>query len=360
MPTISIRTLSGQSVTLGVSDGRFTAPDGDAPLDLTGLHAVRGLVDAHAHLANESIHDVADLTATPPGSPKTRAWTHLESGVFLLFDKGGRDRSHLRILSEPPSRRPDLEMAGTILYPPGGYYAGFADLEVDLADLTSIIGEQASGDASWVKLVGDWPKPGQGPTPNYTEEQLAEVVSVAHGAGRRVAIHAAAPRTSSMAVAAGVDSIEHGLFLTPDDVAALGARGGAWVPTISAMTMVRDSLRPGGSGWNLFDEGIANARSLLVDAVDAGVTVLCGTDLGLAHGQVAHEAVELARSGLSPEQTVTAVTTAGYDYAGLGSSFAPGEPADVVAFAANPLEDITTLTSPVVVIRRGSVLVDRR
>lgn len=366
MGNVSFRTLDGELLTLGTEGGRFAGPVDGGTLDLTSLYSVRGLVDAHAHLASDSLADaVASISQRPDPlvvtrGARRRAWSQLASGVFLVFDKGAGGRGQLSILSEPPGRRPDAEMAGTILYPPGGYYPGFSAAELDLSALEATIAAEAQSPASWVKVVGDWPRPGQGAVPNFTEEQLAQVVGVAHAAGCRVAIHAAAPRTSSLAVAAGVDSIEHGLFLTSGDVGVLGARGGAWVPTITAMTGVRDSLRPGGSGWTLFDEGLANARRLLPDAVAAGVTVLGGTDLTLPHGTVAREGVALSAAGMTSPDVVHALTDAGYDYAGLGAPFALGGPADIVAFAADPREDVRALTEPVVVMRHGAVLVDRR
>jgi hypothetical protein len=324
-------------------------------------------VDAHAHLASDSLEDATEkIGQSKSGAggggrmPLDRAWSHLESGVFLLFDKGAGNRAHLAILSESPDRRPDMEMAGTMLYPPGGYYPGFSTGEVDLSTLTAAIAVEAVAPASWVKVVGDWPRPGQGAVPNFSEEQLAEVVEVAHTAGCRVAIHAAAPRTSTMAVAAGVDSIEHGLFLTDEDVRALGARGGAWVPTITAMSGIRDSLRQASSGWALFDSGIANAKRLLAGAADAGVVVLAGTDLTVPHGGVAIEGVALANAGLGATGAVHALTDAGYSYAGMAEPFMPGAPADLVGLRADPREDISALLDPIVVMRRGRILVDRR
>ena len=359
MVNVGFRTLGGAQVVLGIEAGVWTLPT-DAPIiDLTELYAVRGLVDAHAHLSADSL---ADATSAGPGSRSVgdRAWSQLASGVFLLFDKGAGDRAHLSVLSEPPDRRPEMQMAGTILYPPGGYYPGVSTCEVDVADLGGLIAEEAAAPATWVKLVGDWPRPGQGAVPNFTVEQMAEVVHIAHAAGCRVAIHAAGPLTSSMAVEAGVDSIEHGLFLTEDDLVTLGARGGAWVPTLLAMAGVRDSLRTGSSGWTLFDEGITNAARLLPAAVEAGVTVLAGTDLTVPHGGVAREAIALAEAGLAAADVVHSLTDAGYGYARLGEPFSVGSPADLVGFAADPRERVSALAVPTVVMRRGHLLADRR
>lgn len=361
---VSFRHIDGRTRTLGMADGLFTDPVDGPIIDATALYAVRGLVDAHSHIASDSLADAipSGRKGSSPGdrTPRDRAWSQLESGVFLLYDKGAGDRAHLSILSEPPTSRPDMEMAGTILYPPGGYYPGFSPRELDLDDLIPTVATEAEAPAKWVKVIGDWPRPHQGAVPNFTGDQLARVVEIAHSAGCRVAIHAAAPHTSTMAVAAGVDSIEHGLFLTEDDIRALGARGGAWVPTIAAMSGVRDSLRPDSSGWRLFDEGLANARQLLVPAIKAGVVVLAGTDLTVPHGQVAMEGLTMAEAGLPATEVVHVLTEAGFAYGGLGEAFRVGGSADLVAFAADPRDDIGILLDPILVMRRGELIVDRR
>lgn len=357
MATVAFRTADGTEYVRSIVDGRFT-PGGAPDLDLRALTSLPGFTDAHAHLANDSLDDY--LGASPASSPAGRAFAHLRSGVFLVYDKGAANRSHLSVLDEDPSRRPDLEMAGSIIHPPGGYYPGVSDRESDVADLVAVASEEASGPARWVKLIGDWPRPGLGAIPNYDEGDLARVVATAHAAGCRVAIHTAAPGTPSMAVRAGVDSIEHGLFLGAGDIELLGSRGGAWVPTLIAMASIRDALRAGSSGQILFDDGLRNAASLLRDAVDAGVHVLAGTDLAVPHGRVAEEAVAMAEAGLGPALALEALTTAGRAYAGLGDPWADGSPADLVAVAGDPTSDPTTLLDPVVVMRHGDLLVDRR
>jgi len=57
---------------------------------------------------------------------------------------------------------------------------------------------------------------------------------------------------------------------------------------------------------------------------------------------------------------VAAVTTAAYEYAGIARGFLPGRPADAVFFRADPRDDPKTLLDPVLVLRRGRVVVDRR
>jgi imidazolonepropionase-like amidohydrolase len=157
-------------------------------------------------------------------------------------------------------------------------------------------------------------------------------------------------------VAAGVDSIEHGLFLADDDLPGLAERGGAWVPTILGAEAIIEMLGADSTGGRLLTDGVANVRDLLPEAERLGVTVLTGTDLAVPHGKVAHEATRLHELGLSKEATLRAVTTAAFDYLGVAHGFVPGMPADAVFVEGDPRGDLETLLEPRVIVRSGRVV----
>lgn len=357
---LTIRPLDGEPFELAIDGHHFAAVDDgpiDERLDTADWFAIAGLADCHAHLSSESTdhtHERVDGDALEQ-VVIDHAWAQLQGGVFLVADKGSHSEVSLRILDQPPASRPDLSMAGRIVTAPGGYYGGFG-IEVDEADLVAAVSDVTGGGAEWVKLIGDWPRKGVGAIPNYTEEGFAAAVRVAHDAGCRVAIHTCAPETATLAVAAGIDSIEHGLFLTADDVVALGARGGAWVPTIAAMEGIRDMLGAESSGGKLFVDGLNNVRDLIGGAADAGVTVLAGTDLYLAHGGVAGEALKMAEYGMDPAAVFTAMTDAAYEHLGVARGFAPGQAADVLFVDGDPREDLAVLGDPKLIIRHGQIV----
>jgi imidazolonepropionase-like amidohydrolase len=349
---VILTDLAGSTFERGIAAGRWTE-SGDGPvLDLSAAVCLPGLADGHAHLA----HD--DMSNLPPGDPAeiaARAFRAIEGGVFLVFDKGSCDTAVLTLIDRPPTERPHLEAAGRIVAGLDGYFPGFA-VEVDDAGLTEAVRVAAAESAGWVKVVGDWPRKGRGPVANFGEDALAEAVRTAHTAGARVAIHTMAPDVASMAVRAGVDSIEHGLYLTDDDVRALGARGGMWVPTVLRMEAVVAQFGPERTAGRIVAAGLDRVRALLPTAQARGVKVLAGTDLVVASHRVAEEAARLVDYGLSAIQAVAAVSGAAWDAAGLDTGFAPGTSADVVAFTADPREDIQALLDPTVVMRAGRIL----
>jgi len=76
----------------------------------------------------------------------------------------------------------------------------------------------------------------------YDLDTLRQAVDAAHAAGARVAVHSNLPDSGLAAI--GADSIEHGTALGRSEIEALGARGGAWTPTLCAVLRNRDSPDP--------------------------------------------------------------------------------------------------------------------
>lgn len=310
-----------------------------------------GLVDSHAHLAA----DVLETVGGEPEAIRRRAFACVENGTFLVADKGWGDTTVIATLPGLPADRcPDWEAAGRLISSPGGYFPGFG-VETDAAGLAGVVAEAVAEGQGWVKLIGDWPRRGLGAVANFDEDALAGAVAIAHRGGAKVAIHSMAPDVPGMAVRAGVDSIEHGLFLTGDDLAALAARGGAWVPTILRVEATIAMLGRDSSGGRLLSEGLDNVRSLLPSVPD-GLFVLAGTDLVVPSGRVGQEVVALVEAGLAPAAALAGAGSAARRYLGRADGFELGQPADAVFYAADPLSDPSTLLAPQAVIRAGTRL----
>ncbi len=354
---LTIRPPEGDPYPIAVDVHEFVDPSTAIydEIDTSHLWALPGLADAHAHLTMTRTEDIYGISEDEMrrNIPAT-SWAHLEGGVLLVLDKGGNTDLTVTALDHDADLRPDAEVAGAIIHPRGGYMPGFGT-EVEPEDLIEFLRTRAVTRGGWVKLAGDWPRKGIGPVSNYPVEVLAEAVDVVHEAGARLAVHSMAASASD-AVAAGVDSIEHGPFLTADDITALAARGGAWVPTIVNMLKFVDILGPESTGGRMFLEGLERMRDNLPLAEQLGAIVLAGTDMAVPQGRVALEAMRLREYGLSDRAATVATSTAAYEYVGRHDAIAPGKPADVVFFEENPYEDVATLTRPKLIIRRGRVV----
>ena len=357
---LTIRPPEGKPYEIALSGTDFVDPNSaiDNAIDTTRLWALPGLADAHAHLTMTRSEDLFGLSEEQmlTNIPAT-AWAHVEGGVLLILDKGGASDLSLVSLDHDADRRPFIEAAGAIVHPKGGY-SDTCGVEVEPDELIAHLRSRVDIRGGWVKLVGDWPRKGRGPVTNYPAELLCEAVDIVHAAGARLAIHTMA-HAASDAVTAGVDSIEHGPFLTADDIHRMGQYGGAWVPTVVNMIKFAGLLGHESTGGRMFLEGLENMRENLPLAEELGVTVLAGTDMAVPHGDVAQEAVRLREYGLSNRAAARATSTSAYEYVGKTDTIRPGETADVVFFDENPYDDVATLANPKLIIRRGRIVSSR-
>jgi imidazolonepropionase-like amidohydrolase len=347
-----LRSPGGETVTRDVRDRFWAEPEGSPDRTIgADLWAIPGLVDAHAHLAKETM----DFGPGDLNGASIRARLALESGVGLLLDKGWSDLTVVDLVDKlAPEDRPEIETAGVMYAVDDGYWQGFARL-IAPGGVAAAAAEASREGRGWVKLVGDWPRPGVGPTANFSQGELTTAVEVAEGLGSRVAVHTMAREVPSMAVRAGVHSIEHGLFLSSDDLAELGARAGSWVPTALQIEAVVRQLGADSSGGRLLREGLDNVASNLAIAVEAGVRVLTGTDLAVGSHQVALEAIRLWEMGMEARAVINAVSSSGFRSIGR-AFFEVGAPADAVLFSEDPTHDPRVLTHPDRILRLGKIV----
>jgi imidazolonepropionase-like amidohydrolase len=198
--------------------------------------------------------------------------------------------------------------------------------------------------------------------PQLTQEEMNAIVAEAHNWGRKVAAHCHGDRAAKMAIAAGVDSIEHGSFLKDDTLTEMKKKHVYLVPTLFAGAWISGRL-------DTFPPAIAvkaraaaaQMQQMFQHAAKIGVPIAMGTDAGVEpHGLNAREFSLMTKNGLSPEQALMAGTANGADLLGLADqigTLAAGKSADIVAVAGNPLTDMKSTEHPLFVMKQGTVYV---
>ena len=316
---------------------------------------VPGLADVHNHL---SLASPAGDHEEPLVRVRASASVELAVGVLAIREPGSPDDASRLLASE--AGWPRVVTAGRFLSPPGGYFPGLAR-EVTAAELATAAVGEAARSGQWTKIVGDFLGGAGEFVPNWPAEVLAEAVAQVHAAGGRVAVHAVSPEAVDAAVAAGVDSVEHGWAVTDAHFAAMRARGTAWVPT----------LMPGGSDAACeFAAGMgfsADTREWMRAALDlqpatvarahaAGVTVLAGTDAGQGpHGVIVEQITMLAEAGMPVTAAIGAASWTARRWLGL-TCLEPGAPADLVVYGADPRADLDVLGRPALIVVDGQVI----
>ena len=196
--------------------------------------------------------------------------------------------------------------------------------------------------------------------PQYTVEELTALVDEAHSRGLKVASHAHGAEGIINALIAGADTIEHASFIDDEGIALSIERGAA----LSMDIYVTEYILGEGASAGILEESLekerktgATQRSNFTKAVNAGATIVFGSDAGVyPHGQNAKQFSRMTRFGMTPLQaiqsaTITAAEVLGLEY-DVGKIIA-GYAADFVAVKGNPLENIELLEEPAAVIKGG-------
>jgi imidazolonepropionase-like amidohydrolase len=263
----------------------------------------------------------------------------------VIRDAGGLSPVTLAFARTAVPGHPAVTAAGRFLAPRHRYFPRM-HAPVGPDELAAAVRAEVAAGAAWVKIIGDFPEWGQdGPVPQsnaatYDLGTLRQAVDAAHAAGARVAVHSNLPDSGLVGI--GADSIEHGTALGHAELDALGARGGAWTPTLCAVLGGRDSPDP--AVRRRAGELRERLRDGLPYAVAHGVRVLAGTDIV---GTMADEIALLAGHGLSAAQAIAAAGSRARDFLGLHPE------GDIVTYDADPLEDPGALARPAAVVVRG-------
>jgi len=241
-----------------------------------------------------------------------------------------------------------VQAAGRFLAPAGRYFPELLDAPVTEADLVSAAVTEIGRGARWVKVIADFPDlaAGTDAEATYRIEAIAQVVAAAHDAGARVAVHATVPDAGQL-VAAGVDSIEHGLGLDERALQAMADRGTAWTPTVAALLALLDAPDLTPERRRRLREGRARVAELLPVAARLGVPVLAGTDVT---GSIPREVALLAQMGLEPNAALAAASTWPRQFLGAAAT------ADLVTYHHDPREDPGQLARPAAVVAGGTRL----
>ncbi len=202
-----------------------------------------------------------------------------------------------------------------------------------------------------------------GMNPQFTDEELAAIVSTARDYGFKVAVHAHGKEGMQRAIKAGVDSIEHGTFMDKETMALMKKHGTYYVPTISAGKWVQQKAEIDGFFPDLVRPKAATIGPLIQqtfsEAYKAGVKIAFGTDAGVgAHGDNWREFVYMTEAGMPAMAAIQSATIEGARLLGMEhelGSIKVGKLADIIAVPGNPLQDIQLMGQVSFVMKDGQI-----
>jgi imidazolonepropionase-like amidohydrolase len=200
--------------------------------------------------------------------------------------------------------------------------------------------------------------------PEMTQEEILAVVDIAHAVDKKVAAHAHGAESIRMAIAAGVDTIEHASYLDDAGIAAALKQGHVAL----AMDVYNgDYIDTEGrrAGWpeeflRKNTETTEIQRLAFTKAVKAGVPIVFATDAGVfPHGLNARQFPIMVARGMTPMQAIQSATRVAAKFMGWGDRVGTIEPdkfGDVIAVQGDPLQDISVLQNVAVVVKGGILL----
>lgn len=195
--------------------------------------------------------------------------------------------------------------------------------------------------------------------PQMTDEEIAAAVDEAHRLGKKTAAHAHGDLAARAAVKAGIDSIEHGSFMTDETLALMKAKGTYLVPTLLVGEWV---TRPEAK----FPPNIAAKAKAAISvrsdmfrrAQKIGVKIAFGTDAAFSYGVQAREFALMVGLGMTPAASLRSAGPSAADLLGLSSligTLEKGKEADIIAVPGDPLRDIRATEKVFFVMKGGKV-----
>lgn len=368
-----------------------TAPPGARVIDLGDATLLPGFIDAHTHLTTEITKDyyrgVYNKLMRFPAEQALYAALYarrtLEAGFTTVRNVGAADFVDIGLrnaINAGVASGPRILTAVHGIGSPGGHMDDYPfpperiKPEGPIEGICSgpescreAVRYQMKWGADVIKIAasgGVLSESDPVDVPQLTPAELSAIVTEAHTWNRKVAAHCHGDTAARLAIAAGVDSIEHGSFLTEDTLKMMKAKGVWLVPTRSAVYWVNkeaDTFPP-----NIAAKARAAAAAhdkMFKTALRLGVKIAFGTDAGVyPHGMNAMEFGLMADQGMAPAAALLAGTRDAAKLLGLEAelgTLGAGKTADVVAVPGNVLKDIHATEHPVFVMHLGQVVVQK-
>ncbi len=360
-------------------------------VDLDGRYIMPGLINMHVHLAGngkpqKKQRDNEKLVKTLMGTALSRAAaykvvsdfarTELLSGVTTIRTVGGLGDFDTRLRDEIAAGKrvgPRILAANEGISVPGGHMAGSVAVAAHSIDEALKQLEHAGNEkVDLVKLmitggVLDAKEKGVPGELKMKPEMVKAVCDRAHAAGYKVAAHVESPEGVKVALANGVDSIEHGA--KPDDemIRLFKEKNAFLCTTISPAVP-----------YALFDRSLTNATEVeqyngnivfdgIVECAKAAlandIPVVLGNDVGcpwITQYDFWRELCYFHKyTGVSNAFALYTATKRSAELAGVGDitgSIEKGKCADMIVTKDNPLDGLEALRHVDMVIARGRVI----
>jgi imidazolonepropionase-like amidohydrolase len=343
-------------------------------IDLPGLTLMPGLVEGHSHVLLHAYSETPwndQVAHEGLGLRVARATNHLRdtlmAGFTTIRDLGTEGAGYADvelkqavmqgIIPGPRMLVVTRAIVATGTYGPKGYAPEWrvpqGAEEADGVDsLIHTVRDQIGHGADWIKLYGDYrwgPHPGSSPT--FSQEEMKLAVETAKNAGVPVAVHTSTVEGMRRATLAGAETIEHGNDGTLEIFKLMAEHHVAFCPTLTA-----GGGRPTKPGQPE-SPAMIRKRAMFKAALDSGVTILSGSDVGtFPHGDNAREIERMVDFGMpNVDALKSATSVAGRVLHMEIGEVKAGMLADLIAVNGNPTKEIAAIRQVKFVMKGGVI-----
>jgi len=375
-----------------VTDERIVAVGKDATvpadaqvIDLGDATLLPGFIDAHTHIASDHNDDWAKgfyegtlrFPVEQSFHAEHNARATLRAGVTTVREVGAPDFVDVALrnaINDGLVEGPHMLVAGHAIGSTGGHCDGPPVPPERMKQPGTLEGvcngpetcrqavrEQMKFGADVIKICasgGVLSESDPVDVPQLTPDELKAIMSEAHAWRRKVAAHSHGDLAAKQAVEAGIDSIEHGSFLTVPTLQLMKQKGVYLVPTRMTQLWVNkkaDTYPP---------KIVRSARAayaahgeMMKNALKIGVLIAFGTDAAVfPHGVNAEEFGDYVDLGMTPAAALMTSSQGSAKLLGIDKetgTLEAGKYADVVAVSGDVLKNIRATEHPLMVMTRG-------
>jgi imidazolonepropionase-like amidohydrolase len=356
------------------------AASGAAVVDLPGLTLLPGLVEGHSHVLLHPYNETSwndQVLHESVGVRTARAVNHLRAtlmaGFTTIRDLGTEGAGYTDvelkqavedgIIPGPRMLVSTRAIVATGSYGPKGFSLEWrvpqGAEETDGNDVIRVVRDQIGHGADWIKVYADYRWGAQGEAaPTFSVQELTAMVETARSSNRPVVVHSTTTEGMRRAIVAGVETIEHGDSGTPEVFKLMAEKNVALCPTLAAGDATAQY-----AGWKKGEmaepASVTRKRASFKAALDAGVTILSGSDVGVfSHGDNARELELMVEYGMPPVaavQSATSIAARVLHREGRIGRLKDGLLADVIGVEGDPARDIRALRQVRFVMKGGTV-----
>jgi imidazolonepropionase-like amidohydrolase len=364
-----VLTMAGDLIEDGfveIEGGRIVAvgprsevDTGSAEVEETGGTIMPGLINSHAHLNWDGIHDLArqSMDDARPISAFKAAGNMLKSlsaGVTMVRDLGFHDMNlySKQAVEQGIVPGPRLKVCGAAIIQTGGHTYWVCREASGADEMRRAVREQVKGGADLIKIMACHD------TLEFTDEELEAVIDETHRNGLPITAHATYDACIERVARFGVDCVEHGGSMSAETIELLLEKK---IPVVTTFAPLVQQSQPdiarkfGIPDWKIEErqKAIANPARYegLVNAAKAGVPIVFGTDAGspaVEHDVIAPELAHMVKVGVCPDNmdALASITIRAAHVSNMQDvigTLEVGKEADVIVVDGNPDEDLFAL-----------------